>query len=227
MKNKTKLTCIFAALILGAVSINAADKVGSFTGIVGTKYASDYHRRGDVLSAEAIQAQVGFSTNLSGVEVFGDFFTNQSTSSNGANTDEATIGLGTALFGDRLSAYLGVYNTDNSAEADSSLEGFLSVSVNTLLEPTLSFYQDTDESLRTFEGQLSYDVDIDVASLGLSGVLGSTDTMTSKNQTYTALTATISRDIKDEFSVYADLSLSDADDRTNETTWGIGLSMNF
>ena len=227
MKNKTKLTCIFAALILGAVSINAAGEANSFMGSVGTKYASDYHRRGDALSTEAIQAQVGFSTSLSGVEVFGDFFTNQSTASEGANTDEATLGLGTSLFGDRLSAYLGVYNTDNSAEADSSLEGFLSVSVNTLLEPTLSFYQDTDESLQTFEGQLSYDVDIDIVNLGLAGVLGSTDTMAIKNQTYTALTATISRDIRDDFSVYADLSLSDADNRTNETTWVLGLSMNF
>lgn len=229
MKTKTKLTALLAALILGAgaFNIHAAEEGSTFAGKVGTKYTSDYHRRGASLSEESIQAQVGFSTNLSGVEIFGDFFTNQSTSSTGSNTDEATIGLGYALFEDRINAYLGVYNTDNSALADSSLEGFLSVSVNTLLDPTLSIYQDAEESLQTFEGQLSYDMDINIATLGFAGVLGSTDTLILENQTYTALTTTLSRSINDSFNVYADLSLSDADYRSNETTWGLGLNLRF
>lgn len=229
MKTKTKLTALLAALILGAgaFNIHAAEEGSTFAGKVGTKYASDYHRRGASHAEESIQAQVGFSTNLSGVEIFGDFFTNQSTASSGANTDEATIGLGYSLFEDRINTYLGVYNTDNSALSDSSLEGFLAVSINTLLDPTLSIYQDTGESLQTFEGQLSHEFDMNLATLGLAGVLGTTDTLTVENQTYTALTTTLSRNFNDSLNVYADVSLSDADYRSNETTWGIGLNLRF
>ena len=163
MKNKTKLTCIFAALILGAASLNAANE--SFNGNVSTKYTSDYARRGALLSEEAIQARVGFSSEVAGVDVFGDFQTNQSTASSGGNTDELTLGVGTSFMDDLLGAYIGVYNTDHSAVSEASLEGFLSVSLNTALSPTVSFYQDTDDSLQTFEGQLTYNVDLDLATL--------------------------------------------------------------
>ena len=226
MKNKTKLTCIFAALILGAASLNAADE-SSVEGTVSTKYTSDYARRGALLSQEAMQAQVGFSTAVAGVDLFGDFLTNQSTASEGGDTNELTMGIGTTFMDSLLSTYLGVYNTDHSTAADSSLEGFVSVSLNTVLTPTISFYQDTDDSLQTFEGQLSYNVDLDLATLGLGGMLGSTDTLTSDNETYTGLTATLSRSVNDQFNVFADIALSDSESRENETVWGIGLNLTF
>jgi hypothetical protein len=225
MKTKTKVTLI-AALILGAVSLNAADEA-SIGGTVSTKYTSDYARRGALLSQEAMQAQLGFSTEVAGVGLFGDFLTNQSTGSGGGNTDELTMGLGTTFMDDLLSTYLGLYNTDHSEAVDSSLEGFISVSLNTALTPTISFYQDTDNSLQTFEGQLSYDVDLDLATLGLGGILGSTDTLTSNNETYTGLTATLTRSVNDQFNIFADVAVSDAESRDNETVWGVGLNLNF
>jgi hypothetical protein len=226
MQNKTKLTLSFAVLALGAVSLNAVDD-SAFKGTVSTKYASDYARRGELLSQEAIQAQVGFSTAISGVDVFGDFSTNQSTASSGGNTDELTLGVGTAFMDELLSAYLGVYNTDHSSAVDSELEGFISVSLNTALTPTISFYQDADNSLQTFEGQLSYSVDLDLAMLDLGGTLGSTDTLVSNNETYTGLMAKVSRTINDQFNVFADISLSDTESRDNETVWGVGLNVTF
>jgi len=226
MKNKTKLTISFAALILGAVSLNAVDD-SAFKGSVSTKYASDYARRGELLSQEAVQAQVGFSAAISGVDVFGDFSTNQSTTSSGGNTDELTLGVGTTFMDDLLNTYLGVYNTDHSAATDSELEGFISISLNTALTPTIAFYQDTDDSLQTFEGQLSYSVDLDLAMLDLGGTLGSTDTLTSNNETYTGLMAKVSRTINDQFNVFADVALSDTESRENETVWGIGLNVTF
>ncbi len=225
MKTKTKLITLVAALLLGAVSLNAAEE-SSINGVVSTKYTSDYARRGALLSEEAMQAQVGFSTSVAGIDVFGDFFTNQSTASSGGNTDELTIGVGTSFLDDLLSTYVGVYNTDHSA-SESALEGFLSVSLNAALTPTVAFYQDTDDSLQTFEGQLSYDVDFDLATLGLSGVLGSTDTLTSSNQTYTGLVAKLSRSVNDQFNVFADVAITDAESRDNETVWGIGLNLRF
>ena len=226
MKNKTKLTTLVAALILGAVSLNAAEE-SSVKGSVSTKYTSDYARRGALLSQEAMQAQVGFSTAVAGVDVFGDFFTNQSTSSSGGNTDELTLGMGTSFMDDLLSTYLGVYNTDHSAAVDSALEGFVSVSLNTALTPTIAFYQDTDDSLQTFEGSLTYNVDFDLATLRLGGILGSTDTLVSDNETYTGLAAKVSRSINDQFNVFADVAVSDSESRDNETVWGVGLNLRF
>ncbi|MBL69547.1 MAG: hypothetical protein CMO74_14090 [Verrucomicrobiales bacterium] len=225
MKSKTKLTISFAALILGAVSLNAANE--SFNGSVSTKYTSDYARRGALLSEEAVQARVGFSSEFSGVDVFGNFQTNQSTASLGGDTDELTLGVGTSFMDNLLNTYLGVYNTDHSTAADSDLEGFVSISLNTALTPTIAFYQNTDESLQTFEGQLTYSVDLDLAMLDLGGTLGSTDTLISKNETYTGLTAKVSRTINDQFNVFADVALSDTESRNNETVWGIGLNVTF
>ena len=226
MKNKTKLTTLVAALILGAVSLNAAEE-SSVKGSVSTKYTSDYARRAALLSQEAMQAQVGCSTAVAGVDVFGDFFTNQSTSSSGGNTDELTLGMGTSFMDDLLSTYLGVYNTDHSAAVDSALEGFVSVSLNTALTPTIAFYQDTDDSLQTFEGSLTYNVDFDLATLRLGGILGSTDTLVSDNETYTGLAAKVSRSINDQFNVFADVAVSDSESRDNETVWGVGLNLRF
>lgn len=225
MKTKTKLTTMFAALILGAVSLNAAEQ--AFNGSVSTKYTSDYARRGSLLSQEAMQAQMGFSTAVSGVDVFGDFFTNQSTGSAGGNTDEFTLGAGTSFMDNLLSTYVGIYNTDHSTAADSTLEGFLSVSLNTTLSPTVAFYQDTDDSYQTFEGQLSYNLDLDLAELGISGILGTTDTLTTSNETYTGLSAKVTRSINDQFNIFADVALSDSELRDNETVWGIGLNLSF
>ena len=225
MKTKTKLTTVFAALILGAVSLNAAEQ--AFDGSISTKYTSDYARRGTLLSQEAMQAQVGFATDVAGLDVFGDFFTNQSTSSSGGNTDELTLGAGASFMDDLLTTYVGIYNTDHSEAQDSSLEGFVSVSLNTALSPTIAFYQDTEDSLQTFEGQLSYDVDLDLANFGLTGVLGSTDTLIANNETYTGLTAKLSKNINDQFNIFTDLAISDSESRDNETVWGIGLNLKF
>ena len=226
MKTKIQITALLAVLTMGALSINAAEN-GSITGNVETKYSSDHFRRGDLLSAETIQAQVGFYTSLSDIEFFGDFSTSQGTGSSGANTDEARLGLGTSFLDDRLSTYLGVYNTDHSANQDSSLEGFLEVSINTVLTPTVRYYQDVDDDLETVEGQLSYNVDLDLVNLGIAGALGSADTLVTENQTYTSLTATLSRSIGDNLNVFADMSLSDTDARDHDSSWGIGLNLKF
>lgn len=225
MNNKTKITLI-AALILGSVSLNGAEE-SSVEGSVSTKYTSDYARRGAILSDEAMQARVGFSTDIAGLGVFGDFQTNQSTGSAGSDTDELTLGVATSFMDDMLNASFGIYNTDHSAASDSSLEGFVSVALNTSLTPTVSFYQDTDESLQTFEGSLSYDLDLNAASLIVDGFLGATDTVLKNSQNYTGLSAKLSKDINNDFNIFTDVSVSDAESRDYETLWGVGLRASF
>ena len=221
---KTKLVSLLALL---GLSINAASaEATNINGNMGTKYSSDYHRRGQLVSEEAIQAQVGFNVGLGAVDVFGDFFTNQSTASNSADNDELTFGLGTSLLEDKLNAYIGVYNTDNTSAGD-NLEAFASIGVDTFLSPSFSVYRDTDESLYTFEGQVSYGLDRDIVNLELAGMLGNTDLTTTNDSTYYGAKLTATKTIKDNVDLYADVALSDNDVRSNETLWGVGLSVKF
>jgi hypothetical protein len=214
-------------MALSCLFINAASaEAPSVSGDVGAKYASDYHRRGEALSAEALQAQVGFNVGLGSVDFYGDLLANRSTDSSGSDTDEATFGIGTSLWDDSLSTYLGVYNTDTGAGED-DLEAFVSIQFNTLLTPKVSAYRDTDDSLYTFEGQVSYDIDLDVVGLELAGILGNTDTSSTNDSTYYGARLTASKTIKENLNLYADLALSDNDIRSNETVWGIGLNVKF
>ena len=220
----TKLVKLIALL---GLSINVASaEAPEVNGNLGTKFSSDYHRRGQVVSQEAVQAQVGFNVGLGDVDVFGDFFTNQSTASNGGNNDELTVGLGSSFFEDKLSAYVGIYNTDNSELGD-NLEAFASLGLDFPLSPTVSVYRDTDDSLYTFEGQVSYGVDLDVVNLELAGILGNTDVSSVIDSTYLGATLTATKTIKDNVDLYADVSVSDNDTRDNETLWGVGLSVKF
>ena len=225
MNNKYKL--LLSALLSVGSFINAASaEAPEVSGAVDTKYSSDYHRRGQLVSAEALQAQVGFEVGFESLSVFGDFFTNQSVKSAGADNDELTVGLGTSLFEDRFNAYLGVYNTDSTVLGE-NLEAFASVGANVLLSPTFSFYRDTDESLYTFEGELSYDVDLDVVNLQLAAVLGNTELTNVSDSTYYGAKVTASKTIKENLNIYADVALSDNDVRDNEAVWGVGLSVSF
>jgi hypothetical protein len=222
---KTKLVSLLTVLL--GLSINAASaEAPKVNGNMGTKYSSDYHRRGQLVSEEAIQAKVGFNVGIGQVDVFGDFFTNQSTTSAGEDNDELTVGLGSSFFEDKLNAYVGLYNTDNSAAGD-NLEAFAYLGLDFPLSPTVSIYRDTDDSLYTFEGQLSYGVDLEVVSLELAGVLGNTDVSSTLDSTYLGAKVTATKTLKNNVDLYADVALSDNDTRDNETLWGVGLSVKF
>tara|TARA_R100000808_G_scaffold22776_1_gene49805 strand:- start:26 stop:697 length:672 start_codon:yes stop_codon:yes gene_type:complete len=216
---------VLSALLSAGSFINASAET-AVNGNFGAKYSSDYHRRGEVLSAEALQAQVGFNVGLGAVDLFGDFFTNQSTDSSSGDSDEVTVGFGTALFEDNVNAYLGVYNTDVDA-SDSDLEAFVSVQANVVLQPTVSLYRDTDDDLYTFEAQLSHDLDLEVVELQLAAILGDTESSVTQDHTYFGAKLTANKTLKDNINLYADLALSDSDQRDNETLWGIGVRVKF
>ena len=222
---KTKLVSLITVL-LGLTFTFAAAEDLNVKGNVGTKYTSDYHRRGQIVSDEAIQAQVGFNVGVGEVDFFGDLFTNQATSAASADSDEAIVGLATTLWENKLNAYAGVYNTSNSSNGD-TLEAFASLGLNTLLSPSVSLYKDTDESLYTFEGEVSHDFDLGLANLEVAGVLGQTDLSSTTDSTYYGARVTASKTVKENLNIYADLALSDTDTRDSETVWGLGLRLKF
>jgi hypothetical protein len=217
-------TKIAIAALISVLFINAAPAETPVNGSAGTKYTSDYHRRGAQLSTEAIQAQVGFNVGLGRLDVFGDFFTNQGTDSS-VDTNELTLGVGSGLFDDRLNAYIGVYNTDSTG-GDNDLEVFAQLGLGSVLSPTVSVYRDTDDDLYTFEGTLSHTFDLNIVDVEIAGALGNTDASSIQEYTYTGAKVTVSKSIND-INIYTDLGLTDTENRDNETVWGIGLSLQF
>ncbi len=163
---------------------------------------------------------------MGGLDVSLDFFSNQGTESGATNSNEITVSAGGSLFGDKMSAYIGVYNTDMS-DSDAVLEGFVQLGVEAPLNPTVRAFRGSSNNLNTFEGQLSHSFDLKVVDLGLTGVLGNTETSQTASSTYTLVTATASKDIAENFSIYADLSLSDTNSRDSELFWGAGVSVKF
>lgn len=206
-------------------NINAAQAEDStLKGNLGAKVTSDYQRRGEIISEQSVQAQIGLNSAVGGVDIFADFFTNQSTDS-GRDSNEIVAGLGKDFFEGLVSAYGGVYNTDFS-DAEADLEYFVQVSVNAPLNPSVSFFRNVDDELNTFEGKISQDFDIKLANLELSGVLGNTELTQSVDSTYSAVRAELSKQF-DEVELYADVSLSDNDTRDYETIYGVGIRVKF
>lgn len=206
-------------------NINAAQAEDStLKGNLGAKVTSDYQRRGEIVSEQSVQAQIGLNSAVGGVDIFADFFTNQSTDS-GRDSNEIVAGLGKDFFEGLVSAYGGVYNTDFS-DAEADLEYFVQVSVNAPLNPSVSFFRNVDDELNTFEGKISQDFDIKLANLELSGVLGNTELTQSVDSTYSAVRVELSKQF-DEVELYADVSLSDNDTRDYETIYGVGIRVKF
>ena len=220
MKLKIITAALLSALIVNASSAEPAAVVGH----VGTKYTSDYDRRGELLSAEAIQAQVGFNVGVGGLDVFGDFHTNQATDAD-VDTNELTVGVGSGFFEDKLNAYIGVYNTESTGGA-SDLEAFAIVQLDTLLDPAFAVYRDTDDSFYTFEGQVSHTFDLQVVDLKVGGVYGNTETSAAADSTYTGARASLSKSF-DNLNVFTDVAVTDSDLRSNQTIWGVGLNLKF
>ena len=206
-------------------NINAAQAEDStLKGNLGVKVTSDYQRRGEVVSEQSVQAQLGVNSAVGGVDVFANFFTNQSTD-NGRDSNEIVAGVGKDFLDGLVSAYGGVYNTDFS-DAEADLEYFVQVSANVALKPSVSFFRNVDEELNTFEAKISQDFDMKVANLELSGVLGNTELSQSLDSTYSAVKAELSREF-DELEIYADVALSDNDRRDYETIYGVGVRVRF
>ena len=219
---KTKLVTLIVALL--GLNINVA--LANVNGSAGASFSSEYHRRGAVVSQDAIQAQLGANTNVGGLDVSVDFLSSQPTESGEVSSNEITLGAGGSLFGDKMSAYIGVYNTDMS-NADSVLEGFISLSVSAPLNPSVKAYRGASNNLNTFEGQISHSFDLKVADLTLTGVLGNTETSQTTDSTYSMVTASASKSVGENLNIYADVSVSDTNSRDYETFWGAGVSVKF
>ena len=220
MKTKTVIAALLCAFFTNAVSAEGL----SLNGNIGAKYVSDHYFRGQERTDDALQATVGFDTNIGSIGVFGDLFTNQSVDSTEADTNDITVGLSVSPV-DQIDLLLGVYNTETS-DNGGELEGFIVVQIDTLLNPSLTVFRNTDDELYTYEGELSHEFKTDIFNVELSGVVGNTELTEAIDSTYYGGRLAVVKSIG-PIDLYTDVAVTDNEDRDAETLWGAGLSVNF
>jgi len=215
---KTKL--IITALL--GFFINAAS---AETYSLGTKYASDYFFRGSLMTQESIQADLGVSGKVFGLDYSANAFTNQSVES-GVDTYILNGGVSRSFFGDLLGAYAGIGHIEN-VSGEALMEVNVRLSVDTLLSPTVSFFRNLNESLYTSELSLSHDLDLDFASLGILGSVGISDLTNSNSETYHSLGVNASKSIGEKSEICLGIERADSDLIEAEYIFALGVSTQF
>jgi hypothetical protein len=224
MKTKIVIAALLGALITNVVSAGNQSSGLSLNGDIGAKYVSDHYFRGQFRTDEALQANVNLTTKVGSVGLFGELFTNQSVDSTQADTNDITAGAVLSLT-DNLDILAGVYNTENTG-AGGDLEGFLKIKLDTLLSPEVAVFRNVDDELYTYEGSLSHEFDLDVLSLIVSGNLGNTELTEQTDSTYYGGRVAAVKSIG-AVDLFADVAVTDNEDRDAETLWGAGLSVKF
>lgn len=219
MKIKLGIVALLCAFNINA---NAAEAVN---GNLDASYASDYYFRGASLGSDSLQFSLGANSAINSVDVFANYFTNQTTGSNTANTDIITVGVGSSFAEELLNVYGGIVNVDNDA-AGSDLDVFLTAKFNTLLSPAVSVYRNTDDELYTFEGSVTYKIETNLADFTIIASAGTTDVTESTSRDYVGGTLKISKSF-DAVTPHLCLSVVDADDSTREEIVRAGVSFKF
>jgi len=219
MKTKVALTALMSILL---TNVNADQH--TFAGDVDVQYTSEYHRRGAIVSQEALQTSVGVTVGVAGTNIFGDIFSSNSLDT-GSDSLEGTLGANFGLPG-KLDLYAGLYNSNIDASG-TTLEGFVGIKADLLLQPAFIVYRDVSDDLYTYEGQLSHTIDLESCELELTGIVGSTDVTVADDVTYYAGVVKLTKSIRDNVDIYADTAFSDTDDRDQEWIWGAGLTVKF
>lgn len=217
MKTKTMIMALMSCLF-----INAAP-AGSNSADVG--YASDHFRRGALTAEESVQAGASFGFQALGLESSVGAYTNQAVASGG--TDLYIIDAGASkAFGELLSVYVGLEHAEFVTGA-ATLEVNANVSFDTVLNPKLSIYRNTDDALYTYEASVSHSFDLEVAELGLSALYGNTDATSSTDVDYYSVGGSLSRSLSENSSLIASLDYVDSDVIDNESIFGLGINVKF
>ena len=220
MKTKLKLLALLCAFSLNAGAAAKADS--GIQGELGIGYTSDYYFRGEKITGESTQLKAKLSTDVSVADAFACALVNQGLQS----TDSYlfAVGLANSYLDGKIDAKLGWLHREDTPGAATS-ELFLSVGIDTILDPSITISQDVDDSLTTAELSLSHTIDLDVADLTLSGDAGSTETLT-EDRDYYGAGASLSRSFG---GLLANVGVEyvDAENIDSETVFSAGVSVKF
>ena len=215
---KTKLTTMLTLL---GLSINVAS---AGNGSAGISYASDYFREGSLVSAEALQASASYGLKAAGLDASVGIFTNQPIDG-GVDTYIIDAAFSKVL-NDTFTASLGLEHTEFVAGV-ATLDVTASVSLNTILSPSLTVKRDTEDALYVFEVGASHEIDFDIAQLSLGALYGNTDITKNSNIDYYSFGANLGRSLSENSSINASIDYVDSDSISNESIFGVGLTINF
>lgn len=197
----------------------------AIAGSLSVGYASDYFRRGAILSSEAVQSSVSLDTDIGGLNASVGASTNQSTT---GGSDAYTIEFGASKqLGELLNVYIGLEHFEQVA-GDAVLDARISIGFDTILSPSVTLYRNTSDDLYTFELSAKHGFDIKVADLCLHGLYGNTDASSSVNEDYYGLGAIASKAVSDSASLGLSYDYFDSDLMSDgESVVGLSLSVNF
>ena len=214
MKTKTYITALLCLISNVATA-----------GSVSVGYASDYFRRGAIISSEAVQSSLSLGTDVGGLNASVGASTNQSTS---GGSDAYVIEFGASKeLGELLNVYIGLEHFEQVA-GDAMLDARLSVGFDTVLSPSATLYRNTSDDLYTFELSAKHGFDLELADLCVHGLYGNTDASTSVNEDYYGVGAIASRSVSDSANLALSYDYFDSDLMSDsESVLGLTLSVNF
>lgn len=217
MKTKLLTVTALAAVFL----INAASAA---TGSLSVGYASDFFNRGSLSAEDSLQTEVNYSATIKGLTASLKSETAHSTKSDG-DVYLISGGLGSKL-GSLLSVYGGLRHQE-VLDGASELDAVVAVSIDTLLNPSVSAARNIDEDLYTFELGLSQDVNLSVADFSINGLVGNTDTRAVDNVDYYSIGATLSKELTKGLELSIDGDYVDSDLIGDEFIIGAALTASF
>jgi hypothetical protein len=183
---------------------------------------SDFIYRGSQLSTEATQWSVGGNTAIAGVDVFGNVMYNDALDGDAITVLNA--GVGKSFADGLLQAYAGVEN--RRINGDDTLDVVLTGKLDVALSPTVNIARNTDESLYTYELNLSHSCDLEFATLTVLGGVGRTDITNSTRNDYSSVGAELSRSF-DHVTVSAGAYVVDSDTLDKDTISTVSLTYKF
>lgn len=209
---------IVSALLGFIVNVASAGNTAS----IG--YISDYFYRGAQKAEESIQASVALEKSLGGFAGSFSASTNQAVDS-AVDSYQIDAGLGKSFMDGLLDVYVGLRHfEDVSGEAASEIA--LAFSYDSVLNPSVSVFRDTDDDLYTLEVGISHGFDLEFADLEVQASAGNTELTSSSDRDYYVLGGSLSRAFGD-----SELGLSvdyvDADDSDEEFVFGSSLTFKF
>ena len=104
---------------------------------------------------------------------------------------------------------------------------FVSVNVDTWLDPIITLYRDTSEDLYTADVVLSDNFDLYGIDFSVDTVLGWTENTQTTSTTYYGAGLGASKRIKQNVYLGADVTWSDTDSRDDEFVYGTSLTIKF
>jgi hypothetical protein len=198
-------------------------------GGVGTSFSDVRDFRGVKQSDESVNASLDVGANLSDQFNVGIGLESFSTMEEG-QTDELRTNLSVGYgITDLLSVSLGYidYNYQGSTDAD---EVVLGIALETLLNPGLRYYSDSDNDVDTIEVSVGHGLELtDSFDLNLSGALGSSEVVAGEDRTYYSIGGKVVYTGFESVDSFVGVSIFDNDNAGSDldTSFSIGLSLKF